>query len=207
MVFLYLHGFASGPSSRKARRFQAAFASLSLPLLVPALDEGDFSHLTISSQLALIERTLSGAPVCLIGSSMGGYLASLYASKHPEVVRVVLLAPAFDFASRWQQRWPDAPDGAKAASIDLFHYAEQASRPIHYGLIEDALQYPPFPDFHQPALIFHGLHDDVVPVELSRQFAATHPATQLIELDSDHELTDVLPTIEATAIPFLLEDL
>src|SRR5579863_3303322 len=34
----------------------------------------------------------------------------------------------------------------------------------HYGLIEDALCFPSAPDFTQPAWIFHGIHDDVVPI-------------------------------------------
>ena len=31
---------------------------------------------------------------------MGGYLAALYASRHPEIDRMVLLAPAFGFGTR-----------------------------------------------------------------------------------------------------------
>ncbi len=202
--FLYLHGFASGPRSRKALSFEKALSSSGIPVSIPRLDEGDFAHLTLSRQVVLLENILNGAPCCLIGSSLGGYLASLYAARHPEVLRVVLLAPAFDFASRWQQQWPDLPSGGKAAEVEVFHYADGVTRPISYGLIEDALQYPAFPDFRQPAMIFHGQADDVVPVALARTFAASHPNAKLVELDSDHELTDVLPAIEAAAIPFLL---
>ena len=105
MRFLYLHGFASGPHSRKALEFQRALAaSQAFPSLeVPQLDEEDFGHLTISAQLEVIERTLRGDPACLVGSSLGGYLAALYASRHPEVDRLVLLAPAFGFSSRWNE--------------------------------------------------------------------------------------------------------
>jgi pimeloyl-ACP methyl ester carboxylesterase len=206
VAFLYLHGFASGPGSRKARYFQQALAARSIELTIPGLDEGDFSHLTVSLQLTLLENILQGRPVYLIGSSMGGYLASLYAARHPEVLRVVLLAPAFDFASRWEQQWPDAPNGGKVPEIEVFHYADQTTRTVGYGLIEDALRYPAFPDFSQPALIFHGRADDVVPILLARTFAASHPNARLVELNSDHELIDALPAIEASAIPFLLND-
>lgn len=210
-MFAYLHGFASGPRSRKARHFQSALANRGVDLLIPALDEGDFPNLTISRQLALLEKILGSAPVSLIGSSMGGYLAALYAARHPEVRRVVLLAPAFDFAARWQRQWPEAsaPAGGtagKAQAIDVYHYADQVLRPIRYSLIEDALQYPPFPAIAQPTQIFHGRNDDVVPIELSRTFAAAHPCAELVELESDHELTDVLPAIEAAALPFLLNN-
>jgi fermentation-respiration switch protein FrsA (DUF1100 family) len=78
-------------------------------------------------------------------------------------------------------------------------------RRVHYRLIDDALRFPPAPDFTQPALIFHGIHDDVVPVGYSREFAAAHANARLIELDSDHELLDVLDRILAESVPFLLE--
>ena len=39
-----------------------------------------------------------------MGSSLGGYLAALIASRNPEVERAVLLAPAFRLAERWRAR-------------------------------------------------------------------------------------------------------
>jgi pimeloyl-ACP methyl ester carboxylesterase len=195
MRFLYLHGFASSPLSRKAQAFRSAFDARGISLEIPALDEGDFEHLTISGQLSLIEDVLHGEPVRLIGSSMGGYLAALYAAAHPEVSRLVLLAPAFAFAPRWQRG--DCKD------LEVFHYGDQSMRRVHYGLIEDALQYAPFPDFTQPGLIFHGLQDDVVPIGYSRDFAAHHKNARLIELESDHELLDALETILTEALLFL----
>src|SRR5580658_10519039 len=104
MKFVYVHGFASSPQSRKAMQFRAALAARDVPVDVPAMDRGDFEHLTISGQLEVLEDAIRGEPVCLIGSSMGGYLASLYAAAHPEMARLVLLAPAFGFARRWDER-------------------------------------------------------------------------------------------------------
>ena len=83
-MLLYLHGFASGPQSFKAQRFLHHLQRRGLALEVPALDEGDFEHLTLSRQLALVERLTRAAPRphVLIGSSMGGYLALLHADYH-----------------------------------------------------------------------------------------------------------------------------
>ena len=78
--FIYLHGFASGPASKKARFFEERFAELGMGLEVPDLAEGNFTGLTMSGQLAVVERMAAGEPVSLIGSSMGGYLAALYRS-------------------------------------------------------------------------------------------------------------------------------
>ena len=47
---------------------------------IPILDEGRFEELTISGQLRVIERAVGGQPAILMGSSLGGYLAALYAS-------------------------------------------------------------------------------------------------------------------------------
>jgi pimeloyl-ACP methyl ester carboxylesterase len=71
--------------------------------------------------------------------------------------------------------------------------------PIGYGLVEDASHFEPFPDFKQPALIFHGDFDASVPVEYSIEFANTHPNARLIRLPSDHELTDSLEAIWAAS--------
>ena len=201
MRFVYLHGFASSPRSSKAVTFRSALAGAGIALEIPALDEGDFEHLTISRQLALIERMLHGEPVFLIGSSMGGYLAALYAAGHPEVSGLVLLAPAFGMAARWDARINEP----KPADIEVFHYGDRAMRRVHYGLIEDALRYPPLPDFRQPALIYHGIRDEVVPVENSRAFVAAHPNASLTELDSDHELLNVQREIATSALPFILK--
>ena len=86
---LYLHGFASGPGSSKARFFRQRLEAAGGRVEIPDLAAGDFEHLTLTGQLAVIERAAGGEAVSLIGSSMGGYLAALYAQRHPETVRVV----------------------------------------------------------------------------------------------------------------------
>jgi pimeloyl-ACP methyl ester carboxylesterase len=205
--YLYLHGFASGPKSRKAQAFRGALAVQGIHLEIPALDQGDFDHLTISAQLRLVNRILNGEPARIAGSSMGGYLATLYASKHPEVDRVVLLAPAFSFSERWDDMvTPQSMEAWRNTGwLEVFHYGEAHARRVHYGLYEDALTHPASPDFRQPARIFHGINDTVVPIELSRTFAEAHPNVTLTEYDSDHELLNVLPEITTEAIHFLTE--
>ena len=191
---LYLHGFASGPGSQKAQFFRRQFALYGIELEIPDLAEGNFSRLTISGQLRVIERTAAGEAVTLIGSSLGGYLAALYAARHPEVTRAVLMAPAFGFARRWDDALgPDkVAEWRRTGFIAMFHYAENRPAQVHYGLIEDAERYEDYPAVTQPALIFHGRQDDAVPVAYSERFAALHPQARLRIFDSGHELLDVL---------------
>lgn len=206
MRVLYLHGFASGPGSRKAQFFAAQLASGGSTLEIPELDRGDFEHLTITSQLLVLERLLRHAPAKIIGSSLGGYLAALYAAHHPEIRSLVLLAPAFDFHRLWAASigperltlWRE--NGA----MPVFHYAAGREMPLSFEFMEDAARFPPFPSFAQPALLFHGAHDPIVPVSHSVLFAAAHPNVALFRLDSSHELTDVLDEIWQESNAFLL---
>lgn len=202
---LYLHGFASGPSSSKAQFFRRQLEAAGLSVEVLDLAEGDFEHLTITGQLRVLEGAARGEAVSLIGSSMGGYLSALYAARHPEVQRLVLLAPAFRFLARWRERVGPAALGEweRGGTVEVYHYGDRRNRPLSYGLLEDAEQYEAFPDFHQPALIFHGKSDDVVPAQYSEQFAAKHPNVTLEILNSGHDLLNVLDVMAPRVIRFL----
>ena len=202
---LYLHGFASGPNSTKARHFRQRLEQAGVAVDVPDLAAGDFEHLTLTGQLRVIERAAAGEPVALVGSSMGGYLAALYAARHPEVHRLVLMAPAFGFARRWTEYLGPAQveEWRRTGAMEVMHYGDNRNRLLSYALLEDAAGYEEFPDFAQPALIFHGEHDDVVPVEFSVRFAATHPNVRLEVVNSGHELIDVLDHMGRCAEEFL----
>jgi len=206
----YLHGFASSSTSRKAQFFRRQLASLGIELGIPDLSEDNFQALTISGQLKVIERETAqaaarGERVVLIGSSLGGYLAALHAACHPAVDRLILLAPAFNFYQLWTTElgterlalWKEN------GSIPIFHYGEGRELPLGFQLMEDAERYEPFPVFPQPALLFHGTRDPLVPVSYSANYAKAHENVHLCELDSGHELTDVLEEIWLQTKPFL----
>ena len=191
---VYLHGFASGPGSSKATYFRRRFAESGVEFHVPQLDRGDFQSLTLTSQIGVIEQAVAGRPAILMGSSLGGYLAAWYASRHPEIERVVLMAPAFQFRTRWRQRFSEAEleEWKRTGWKAFFHYARGELRPLGYQFCEDADQCEDEPHFSQPALILHGTADTVVPAELSRCYAARHPNVTLRLYESGHELSDVL---------------
>jgi pimeloyl-ACP methyl ester carboxylesterase len=215
MRIVYLHGFASGPMSNKAQFFRARFEELGVPVEIPQLDERNFETLTVSSQLAVIDRAViqnrdpngaDGVPVTLMGSSLGGYLAALYASRHPENVdRLVLLAPAFQFPSRWRKRFAgeELAEWQRTGRKNFYHYSFKGDRRLGYLFVEDSVQYEDEPDFRQPALILHGTRDDVVPAEVSEQFAHHHPNVRVCLVESGHELTDVLDKLWLETALFL----
>jgi pimeloyl-ACP methyl ester carboxylesterase len=205
---IYLHGFASSPASSKARFFRESLERAGFRVDVPDLAAGDFEHLTITGQLAVVEQIAAGEPVSLIGSSLGGYLAALYAARHPEVRRAVLLAPAFVFSRLWSST-EDGPEEVeewrRTGTKAVFHYGENRMCQLGYQLLADAGRYEDYPEFSQPALIFHGIHDESVPVSSSREFAAAHSNATLEVLDSDHQLLNVLDYLATRIIPFLTE--
>lgn len=202
MKYVYLHGFASGPGSGKAGYLKQRFSERGLDLMVPQLAPDGLETLTVSGQLAIVEAL---RPDVLLGSSMGGYLAALYAATHPEVRRLVLLAPAFGFPARWPQKLGPqmTAEWRRSGFLEVHHYAEDRPARVGWCLIEDGSQFPAEPDFRQSALVFHGRNDDTVPVEYSEAFAATHPNVTLRVLDSDHQLTDSVELIWQQTQQFL----
>jgi pimeloyl-ACP methyl ester carboxylesterase len=201
---LYLHGFASSPASSKARflgnRLTRAGFAVEIPCLAP-----DFEHLTITGQLRVVDRAAANEPVNLIGSSMGGYLAALYAARHPEVSRVVAMAPAFGFARRWPERLGAAAleEWKRTGSLEVFHHGEGRTRKVSYALLEDGARYEDYPEVTQPCLIYHGIHDDVVPVQFSQDFAAGRRNVRLETMDSGHDLLNVLQVMAEGMEAFL----
>jgi uncharacterized protein len=200
---LYLHGFASSPLSRKATFLAARLRRLGFSVDIPALDEGDFERLTITRQLEFVRPSIEKGRLSVIGSSLGGYLAALLAARYSNIDRLVLLAPAFGFHRLWiHELGPERlADWREQDALNIYHYGAGREVPLRYDLMRDAEQYPPFPDFQQPALILHGENDHVVPIELSEDFLAAHPNCRLRRFPSGHELTDVLedmgPPIES----------
>lgn len=203
--FLYLHGFASSPASRKALFFASRLQEEGVGVEIPALDGGDFASLTVTAQLKTIATLAGENPVVLIGSSMGGYLAALHAARNPRVERMVLLAPAFGFLNLWRKRL--GSEGLarwrKDGSMPVFHYGLGRETPLRYELMEDAEKYELEPAFAAPAVIFHGNRDEVVPVESSVQYVRRHSNVELVRMDAGHELTDVLEPVWLRSKAFL----
>jgi pimeloyl-ACP methyl ester carboxylesterase len=208
MNYLYLHGFASGPRSIKAIALRNRFAKQGIQLIVPDLNQPDFFNLTLTRQLQQCEALLaaqSGAWT-ILGSSLGGLTAAWLGQRNVAVERLVLLAPAFKFLSHWQQQLGAAKleQWQKDGAVEVYHHTEERPIPLSYAFWQDVSQYAEAELNGSAAatLILHGINDEVIPVEVSRHYAAKHPQCTLIELPSDHGLTDVLPEIWAATQQF-----
>ena len=205
---IYLHGFASSPSSKKAEIFKTRFGQLSIPLIVPDLQEGNFKALTISSQVRVVQKIIdsrSGRRFAVIGSSMGGYLAALLAQLNADVEALYLMAPGFNFLKRWRKLVQGHLKGSNAIPdlIPVFHYRYNKDMLLSTNIFRDAEKWDRLAlDRKLPTRIVHGIHDDTVDISESRKFAESHPMCQLQELDSDHQLLSHIGWIVEDALNF-----
>jgi pimeloyl-ACP methyl ester carboxylesterase len=207
-VIVYLHGFASGPSSRKASALREAFAArgarIETPDLTPGVD--GFERSTPRSMLAVARQALGGAPGphALIGSSLGGYLSALQASRDPRVARLVLLAPAFRLFERWNARLTAAELTAwRTGGLEVDHHATGTRRRLGWAFHEDAADLPAFPEVTVPTLVIAGSGDLSIPLEDVQAWVARTPAARLVVVDDGHELAGSLGLIEREAWDFL----
>ena len=197
-VYCYLHGFASSPRSAKAKYFRDRFRSQELTLHLPDLNQPDFSHLTLTRQIHQVERwiaTVAPEPVTLMGSSLGGLTAAWVAQTQPQVTQLILLAPAFDFLSHWQQQLGAAAlaHWQQTGWRSIFHYGENQELPLHYDFWVNCGQYcSPEAlkslDRPVPTYIAHGSRDATIPFTASQTFAQGRSWVSLDRRNSDHSL-------------------
>ena len=202
--FIYLHGFASGPDSSKAQAFKKRFEKLNIAFHVPDLQEDDFENLTLSRQIRLVQNMIDRdkrKKFGLIGSSMGGYLASLIAQTRDSVKALYLMAPGFNFLNRWREKLNLSKTTQDL--IPVFHYRYNKEVLLNTHLFRDAETWESLPLKRKiPTLIVHGLHDTTVNISESRNFVSAHPGCELKELDSDHGLLSCMDWIVEDCLRF-----
>lgn len=206
--WLYLHGFASGPQSAKAvalaKHYEDKGIALErLDLRVPSLE-----RLSLSAGLATVRAAMgddSRERAVLIGSSLGGFTAALAAADDPRVCALVLLAPAFDLVARWQRRMGQAnwQEWETSGWLAIDDWTTRQKARLSFDFMRDAMaveaRLGAWPDVRVPTLIVHGVNDDTVGIDGSRQWAAGKRHVRLVEVDDNHELIESLPRICAEA--------
>src|SRR5262249_23211024 len=130
-----------------------------------------------------------------VGSSMGGFAAAWFALAHPDAVPAcVFIAPAFHFL---HARWANLDEAGRAEWLRTGRLRvknQWLDVELGAGLLEERDDFDPArlaARWRTPALIFHGLEDDTVPVEGSLEFlrAAACPELELrVFKGGDHRL-------------------
>jgi len=167
----------------------------------PDLEGGNFENMTLTSQVNIVLDLLDQfqcKKVCLIGSSMGGYLATLVAQRRVEIKATYLMAPGFNFLERWMRSLKLDFDDETCwePKIQIFHYRYDETKYIRTDIFKDAKIWRSLGIKREvPSRIVHGTHDEVVPVDESKKFVSQRPWCSLKELDSDHGLLSHLQWI------------
>jgi pimeloyl-ACP methyl ester carboxylesterase len=216
LKFAYLHGFASSPLSTKGVQLQRWFenelnASLELPdLNIPSFQKQCLSRMVDYVEDKIIRKHTSSTSTkpdrlflwlaeskanwFLIGSSFGGLVSTIVAQRQPQMIHsLLLLAPAFNPVQRWTAK-TDIEQWKSQGSINYFNPATEREEAVDYEFFQDLHAYPPYPLVATcPLTIIHGLQDDVIPIETSREYMQrlqsvnSHP-TSMIEVNDDHHL-------------------
>lgn len=206
-VAVFVHGFASNRQGEKATffadRFQAAgWHFLSLDMRGHGDSSGGMESLTLSGCIADLAAALNWlpddlAPPLLIPSSMGGAVAAWYHLLNPgRVSGLACIAPSFSFPNQLKSELSKKEmDSWRSTGLRRIQN-EWLDVQVGYRLMEDAENYDPqrlVAEFAVPALIIHGMRDDAVPWQLSRQFLENCPCESLDLLlikEGDHRLTE-----------------
>jgi uncharacterized protein len=160
---------------------------------------GKFENITYSGEVEDLEtavtfiRARHEGKIAILGSSMGGTVALLFAACHPDIAAIVTVAAPVHperFASRLLtpeqiQQWSD--------SGHLFYHGQR----LNVSLLHD-LEQINVPDAAKkiscPVLILHGDKDDVVPVEEAQELHRYIPGAKKLSIlqGGDHRLSDPL---------------
>lgn len=173
-ILFCVHGFGVR-RSHEFDEFKLYFEDLAYTVIIPEIyDQTNINDINISDWLSRVETPLKALiqdnkPVCVIGFSMGGVIASYLASKY-KIERLVLLAPAFEYIT------------VKA----ILDTVEGVARNIIKKPELIPSDYPPLPDsfipsFREivslykdsikqiscPVILFHGTNDETIPLRSS----------------------------------------
>ncbi|PCI30516.1 MAG: hypothetical protein COB67_01665 [SAR324 cluster bacterium] len=155
----FFHGLEGSPKGVKARFLKKHFPSLQVPFLPPDIE---------ARQEILLH--LIREPSILIGSSLGGLSAILFAMEKPELVQgMLLLAPLVGLHDK------------TLCTNEEYKKIEQTYLPSSVRCV-----------------IIAAKEDEIIPLAAIRQFAAKrshHQLIELIEVSDNHALNNSLGTL------------
>lgn len=205
---IWLGGFKSDMEGSKVLTLQEWAAASARPFtrfdyFGHGQSSGAFRDGTISrwrdDALAVLDSVTEG-PQVLVGSSMGGWVASLVALARPDRIKaIVFVAPAPDFTQKLM--WPSLSDEAREAITQKGEWLSPSENgfdpyPITRSLIEDGKENCLMTGsvaIQCPVRILQGMLDEDVPwrhaLEFAEQIESDDVTLNLIK-DGDHRLSD-----------------
>ncbi|MEG0240441.1 MAG: alpha/beta fold hydrolase [Anaerorhabdus sp.] len=153
--------------------------------------DSDWTHWINRAEKTVTDLASEGKRIILIGFSMGGVIASYCATK-PNVEKLILLAPAFEYvnlgnATEFVSSFFDKKEKDESPYPEL----PSSFTMTFTNLVNNCK--PAVGDIQVPTCIFHGLEDNVIHYSSSRKFYKKIPAKikhlYLVE-DVTHRIMD-----------------
>ena len=175
-TILLCHGMMSSREGTKQRAFahaleESGFSVIRFDFSFCGESEGRFEEITFAQEVDDLRSAVTwargqgGIPVGLLGSSMGGAVAILYARGDPSIRALVTLA-AVGVPSRLAERMDDLKSKTQAWKDEGYRLGaegEPGERFLEDARRQDVLDAAR--GLSVPLLVLHGEADEVVPVE------------------------------------------
>lgn len=205
---VYVHGFTSRRRGEKATALEACCARRGWTFV--AFDfrgHGDSSGTLrdlrasgLQSDLDAVADYLASrkiSPIYLVGSSMGGWASAWFAVRHRLLVRAcTFIAPALEFLRGFWKLLPPEQQQIwqRTGRYPTRNLARGTEEELDFAMYEEAEEYSLkalIERWSTPALIYHGMQDDVISYKTSLEFVSlsSFPLMELRLLkDGDHRL-------------------
>ena len=203
MRCLFAHGFEGVPNGRKP----TWLAKHGYDVHAPPMAQYGWRF---EDQVRVITEGIDADPelTMLVGSSMGGFAMAVAASRRPDRdLKLVLMAPAVGIHEMWARQL--GTDGinlwAEMGTLQYHHQGVGKQIELPYALFTECRDSADVVLTH-PAVIIHGLHDEVIPVENALALAKRSPGVHRLHAVSDgHRLLNSLDFMRG-AIKYLSQD-
>ncbi|MEK6923670.1 MAG: alpha/beta fold hydrolase [Candidatus Micrarchaeota archaeon] len=191
---LVLHGFASSRNSTSGKTLSTLLAQRSIGSLridfngcgesygLPS--ETSVTKMLSDAQASLDELAKTNATVGIYGSSMGGFIALLLASRNENVKAIVLRAPVSNFTKQWQRK-TSLDEWRSNGSFEWKFLYGEGSIILPWSFYQDGAQYDALKEARKitaPVLVMHGDADETVPLQQSEELARQLPNCTLEKL-------------------------
>ena len=182
LTLVYLHGFQSSKKSEKTQTIkeiarEKGIGYLSLDYTGHGNSSGQAIDFRIgqclTDALDVIQKVVQ-TPMILIGSSLGGWIAFLFAEKLANrVLSVVGMAPAVDFmVDMWSHLLTDEIRSALKAGQVIGPNEQTANAPWTYAMFQEAEQHLLLKkgiQYNGSVVLIHGDSDKTIPYQKSFQ--------------------------------------